>query len=56
MIKKYSKMFKKVAKAENFGQHCLKHLRDTYAVSLRLDNQETEVDALTFIWKPKTVK
>lgn len=32
MIKKYSKMFKKVAKAENFGQHCLKHLRDTYAV------------------------
>jgi|TARA_R100000808_G_C2153167_1_gene163137 integrase len=32
MIKKYSKMFKKIAKAENFGQHCLKHLRDTYAV------------------------
>ena len=31
-------------------------IRDTYAVSLRLDNQETEVDALTFIWKPKTVK
>ena len=32
LIKKYSKMFKKVAKAEGFGQHCLKHLRDTYAV------------------------
>ena len=32
MIKKYSKMFKKVAKAEDFGQHSLKHLRDTYAV------------------------
>ena len=25
-------MFKKVAKAEDFGQHYLKHLRNTYAV------------------------
>ena len=32
LIKKYSKMFKKVAKAEDFGQHSLKHLRNTYAV------------------------
>jgi len=32
LIKKYSKMFKKVAKAEDFAQHSLKHLRDTYAV------------------------
>ena len=32
LIKKYSKMFKKVAKAEDFAQHSLKHLRYTYAV------------------------
>jgi hypothetical protein len=30
--------------------------RDTYAMSVRFNEQQGEVDAVTFIWKPKTIK